>query len=220
MKDMFDRLRLDSARMAGKVQQSVSDAAQAISRGDVKLAAKVVAVDDEIDEAELLIEKSAIDLLSLYRPLAGEFRTALMTLKANGELERIADCAGNAANQVKAILADADRMGTPYSVPTALSDLAAAADAMCRKTVRAYNFCDPEAAEDVIRSDGRADALYAQVLQEASAELRGESDRRERQLAFIMTAKNLERIGDHCTNVAEDILYIARGEIVRHRHAV
>ena len=181
----------------------------------------MVATDDAIDAAELLIEKSAIDLLSLYRPLATDFRVALMTLKANGELERIADCAGNAAGQVAAITADAERVGTAYRVPTALADLAAAgggdvpADGQGVQLHRRRRRRRKSSAATVALM-----RLYAQVLQEASAELRGESDRRERQLAFIMAAKNLERIGDHCTNVAEDVLYIARGELVRHRQAV
>ena len=220
MRDLFKALQSDSARMAGHVQQAVSDAAEAIVRGDADRAQAAIDVDDKVDAAELRVEKSAIDLLSLYRPLAGEFRTALMTLKANGELERIADCAGNVAGQVNSLLADAERAGVAYSISSALAGLATATDDIVRRTVRAYNFADPDVAEQVIQGDARIDALYEQVLQESAAELRSPSDRRERQLAFIMAAKNLERIGDHCTNVAEDILYIVRGELVRHRHAV
>ena len=220
MQDMFDRLRGQSARMAGLVQRSVADAVEAAVRGDVGLARATVAVDEHIDAVEIDVEKTAIDLLSLYRPAAGEFRLALMVVKVNNELERIADCACNVAERVAPLVADARAAGEAYRLPDDLAALGAAAVDLTRRAVRAYNFSDAAAAEAVIAEDDRVDALYAQVVQDALSDMRRDGGRVDRDFGHAIIAKNLERIGDHCTNVAEDILYICRGQIVRHRHAV
>jgi phosphate transport system protein len=220
MHEMIDRLRGESARMAGLVQQSVETCVEAAVRGDVALARSVVAADERIDELEVQVERSAIDLLSLYRPAAGEFRLALMIVKVNNELERLGDCAANVAERVPPLVREAKDAGEPYGLPAELIDLGSEVAALTRQVVRALNFADADAAEQVIHGDDRADALYAQVTQDALSDMRRHAGRVDRDFGLAMVAKNLERIGDHCTNVAEDIVYICRGEIVRHRHAV
>ena len=203
--------------MAGLVQMAVEDAAAALVNGNAALAADVVARDDEIDELEVTVERTAIDLLSLYQPIAGEFRLALMVVKVNNELERIADGAANVAERVPALLAECDDVGEPYRLPGELAELARATAELTRRTIRAFNFVDVPQAQAVIAGDDRVDALYGQVVQSALSDMRRADGRTDRDLQHIMIAKNLERVGDHCTNVAEDIVYIKRGEIVRHR---
>ncbi len=220
IEEILSRLRAESARMAGLVQKAVEDAAAALVGGNAALAADVVALDDDIDEAEVEVEKIAIDLLSLYRPAAGEFRLALMVVKVNNELERIADGAANVAERVPALLAECDDAGEAYRLPDELADLARATAELTRQTIRAFNFVDLEQAQRVIQADDRVDALYGQMVQSALSDMRRADGRTDRDLQHVMIAKNLERVGDHCTNVAEDIVYIKRGEIVRHRHAV
>lgn len=220
MQMMIDRLRSDSARMAGLVQQSVADAVASLTRGDVELARRVIELDEEIDAAEIEVEKTAIDLLSLFQPAAGEFRLGLMVVKVNNELERVADCAGNVAERVESLVAESEAANEAYRVPADLRELGSVVADLTRKAVRAYNFIDADAADEVIRGDQHADALYVKVLQDALGDMHRPTGRVERDMAYVMIAKNLERIGDHCTNVAEDIVYIERGQIVRHRHAI
>ena len=219
MRDRYEKLRLDSARMAGEVHRMVCDASAALVRGDIALARRVVDGDVLIDEAEMRIERDAIDLLSLYQPVATDFRSALMTLRVNTELERIADCAGNVAAQVVPMTSEAARADRPYRLPGALGGLATAVEELMGRALQAYNLADVGLAESTISGDERLDALYTQSLQDAEFDLVGLAERRERHLPIIMAAKNLERIGDHCTNIAEAVLYVARGELVRHRHA-
>lgn len=219
-KDLIEQLRAESARLAGLVQQSVADAVEAAVRGDVRMAQLLVAADERIDTAEVKIEKRAIDLLSLHQPAAGEFRLVLMVIKVNNELERVADCATNIAERIGPLASDLESAGEPYALPPELVELGRAIVELVRQTVRAFNFADVESAEAVIRADDRVDALYAGIVQQSLSDMRRQSAHVNRDLAHVMIAKNLERIGDHCTNIAEDIVYIKSGQIVRHRNAV
>lgn len=220
MQEMIESLRTDAARMAGLVQQSVNDAVEAVVRGDLALARSVVAADERIDAAEVLIEKKAIDLLSLQRPAASEFRLVLTMIKANNELERVADCATNVAERVAPLLADFETSEEAYSVPSDLRELGHSVVEITRETVRVFNFADVEGARRIMACDDRVDALYAGIVQQSLTDMRDESGHINRDLAHVMIAKNLERIGDHCTNIAEDIVYVKSGRIVRHRNAV
>ena len=219
-KDLIDELRAEAARMAGLVQQSVADAADAIVSGDERLAQSLIAADDRIDSAEVHIEKKAIDLLSLHQPAAGEFRLVLMVIKVNNELERIADCATNIAERVGPLRSELEGSGESYALPPELVELARSVVELVRQTVRTFNFPDMESAEAVIKADDRVDALYAGIVQQSLSDMRREAAHINRDLAHVMIAKNLERIGDHCTNIAEDVVYLKSGQIVRHRNAV
>ena len=220
MQEMIEALRADAARMAGLVQQSVNDAVEAIIRGDQKLARSVMLGDEQIDAAEVMIEKKAIDLLSLQRPAASEFRLVLMLVKVNNELERVADCATNVAERVAPLMAEFEESGDPYTIPENLRELGHSVVEMTRETVRVFNFADSEGARRIMAEDDRVDALYAAIVQDSLTDMRRESGRINRDLSHVMIAKNLERIGDHCTNIAEDIVYVTSGRIVRHRNAV
>ena len=216
----LDDLRAEAARMAGQVTEQMARAVECVYRGDRLLAERVKSSDGPIDEAELDVERHAIDLLNLFRPAAGEFRLVVTIIKVNNDLERIADCAANVAGSVLALIADAEATGEAYEVPDELADLGASVDDLVRQTVSCFNYVDDAKARDVIAADDRVDALYAQIVQDSLSDMRRESGRVNRDLSQIMIAKNLERIGDHCTNIAEDIIYACSGQIVRHRSAV
>ena len=219
MQERIEELRADAARMAGKVQQQVADAVEAFRTGNLPLAQQVIARDRAIDQDELQIERAAIDLLSLHQPLAGEFRIVVAVIKVNNDLERIADCASNVAGQVKAIDAEHLSDGVAYAVPKELVELGLVVVELVRQAVRTFNYADHEQARHVISEDNRVDALYASIVQSSLTDMRQESGHVSRDMAHVMIAKNLERIGDHCTNIAEDIVYATSGEIIRHRHA-
>ena len=220
MQALIEGLRAESSRMAGEVQQSVADAVEAATNGDVRLARNVIVADERIDAAEVAVEKKALDLLSLYQPQASVFRLVIMVVKVNNELERVADCATNIAERVEPLAAEMAEAGEPFRLPADLAELAASVADSVRQTVRAFNFTDVDTARAVIDGDDRIDALYAGIVQESLSDMRRESGHVNRDLAHVMIAKNLERIGDHCTNIAEDIVYIHSGRIVRHRNAV
>ena len=197
------------------VQQVVDEAAEAVLNVDARLAQRVIDGDSRIDDEEVRVEKAAIDLLALQQPAAGDLRLITTVIKVNSELERIADCAVNAAQRVLPLARDGG-----HEVPQDLRVMCSTVVATLRDAVRAFNQNDADLARQVLRSDDVVDALYHQIVQDMLARIESDGRRAGEDLANIMIAKNLERIADHCTNIAEDVIYIHTGRIIRHLHAV
>lgn len=213
--DLLDSLRGRVARMTALVQDIVEKSVESVSNLDADLARIAMSADDRIDEEEVHIEKQAIDLLALYQPAASDLRMITTIIKVNGDFERIADCAVNVAQRVPLLA----KMGD-YIVSNDLRLMANTIVTTLRDTINAFNLSDIDLAKQVLRSDDVLDALYHQIVQETLAVLESDQHRANRDLSTIMMAKNFERMGDHCTNIAEDIVYVQSGRIIRHRHAV
>lgn len=211
LNDLKDKV----ARMSVLVQAAVEQAVEASQRLDVQLAKSMMQGDSRIDEDEVKIEQAAIRLLALHQPTAVDLRLITTIIKVNGDLERIADCAVNVAQRVIMI----DEMDGRYDLPADLRLMGNSVVTMLRDTVKAFNQQDESAARSVLRGDDVVDALYGQIVQDVLGELESDRSRAQAGLANMMIAKNLERIADHCTNIAEDVIYVCSGRIVRHLHA-
>ena len=202
------------ARVASLAQQAVENATDALYNLDTQLAQEVIQADARIDEEEVRLEKQAIDLLALHQPAAGDLRLVTMIIKVNSDFERIADCAVNVAQRVLPL-----SQYPQYQPPRDLKLLANTVIATLRDTVRAFNQVDESLARQVLKSDDVVDALYHQIVQDMLGILETDGNSANVDLSNIMIAKNLERIGDHCTNIAEDVIYVHTGRIIRHMHA-
>jgi phosphate transport system protein len=213
--DLLDALRERVAKMTTLVQDIVEKSVESCINLDVELARATIACDKRIDDEEVNIEKQAIDLLALHQPAASDLRMITTIIKVNGDFERIADGAVNIAQRVPLLA----KMGD-YLVSSDLTLMANSVVDTLRDTIHAFNLSQVDLAKKVLHSDDVVDALYAQIVQDTLSVLDSEKHRANRDLSTIMIAKNLERIGDHCTNIAEDIIYVHSGRIVRHRHAV
>ncbi|HEY0007516.1 MAG TPA: phosphate signaling complex protein PhoU [Tepidisphaeraceae bacterium] len=213
--DLLESLRGRVARMTALVQDIVEKSVESCINLDPDVARETINCDRRIDDEEVLVEKQAIDLLALYQPAAGDLRMITMIIKANSDFERVADCAVNIAQRVPLLA----KMGD-YLVSSDLRLMANTVVDTLRDTIHAFNLNQIDLAKKVLNSDDVVDALYSQIVQDTLNVLDSEKHRANRDLSTIMIAKNLERIGDHCTNIAEDIIYVHSGRIVRHRHAV
>jgi phosphate transport system protein len=210
LEDLKDRM----ARMTAQVQQSAEQSVQSVLFADAILARQVCEMDKQIDKEEVEIEKGAIDLLALYQPAAGDLRLIATIIKANSDFERIADCAVNIAQRVLP-LARAE-----HQPASNLRLMANSVLLMLRETIKAFNLTDEVLARQVLRGDDRVDALYDQIVQEMLGRLGAPAPDAGIELSNVMIAKNLERIADHCMNIAEDVIYVHTGQIIRHLHAV
>jgi phosphate transport system protein len=211
--ELLDRLRERIALMTASVQQEVEQAVESVLRADIQLARQVIEGDQRIDEAEVQIEKGAIDLLALFQPAASDLRLITTIIKVNGDFERIADCAVNVAQRVPSLSRDGR-----YVPPADLRIMGNTVVSTLRDTIKAFNLPDATLAQQVLRSDDVVDALYHQIVQDMVGMMEANSHQAGLDLSNIMIAKNLERIADHCTNIAEAVLYVSSGRIIRHRN--
>jgi phosphate transport system protein len=214
--DQLNDLKDKVARMSVLVQAAVEQSVEAVQQLDVHLAKAMMQGDTRIDQDEVKIEQAAISLLALHQPTAVDLRLITTIIKVNADLERIADCAVNVAQRVIMI----DQMDSDYDLPPDLRLMGNSVVTMLRDTVKAFNQQDEATARQVLRGDDVVDALYGQIVQEVLGELEADRSRAQLGLANMMIAKNLERIADHCTNIAEDVIYVCSGRIIRHLHAV
>lgn len=215
LNDLLENLRTQVARMSTLVLQVVEQACEAVFSSDAKLAQETIVMDQRIDEEEVRVEKSAIDVLALQQPAASDLRTVATIIKVNADFERIADCAVNIAQRVLPIAKLTD-----YEPPSDLKLMANTVLSTLRDTIKAFNLRDEDLARHVLKSDDVVDALYHQIVQDMICLMETDGQKANTELGNIMIAKNLERIADHCTNIAEDVVYIHTGRIIRHLRAV
>jgi phosphate transport system protein len=212
--DLLEDLKGRVARMSTLVYQVVEQSVDAVLTADAALAQQTVDLDCRIDEEEVKVEKMAIDLLALQQPAAIDLRVITTIIKVNADLERIADCGVNIAQRALPLT----RIDG-YEPPADLRLMATSVLSTLRDTIKAFNQGDEALARAVLKSDDVVDALYHQIVQDMLTLMEADGQKANQDLSHIMIAKNLERIADHCTNIAEDVIYVYTGNIIRHRHA-
>ncbi|CAN5770086.1 phosphate signaling complex protein PhoU [soil metagenome] len=196
---------------ATSVIAMLESAIDALFKLDEPAARGVVKRDDEIDEEEVRIEEACYRLLALFSPVAKDFRMVAMFLKVNADLERVADHATSIAKQSIKLRA----LGTP-KLPTALLEMGQRVPMMCQALLAALLNTSVEAARSIVVRDQDIDRLDKRLFVEC-IDAMGES--RESKAAAILCyrcGRELERIGDLMVNIAEDVIYLAGGQIVRH----
>ncbi len=209
--NLLDDLRRRSLRMASAVEDMVDEACEAVFTLDHTLARRVIARDEEIDAEEVAIESEAIRLMALYQPMGSDLRLLCTILKATNDLERVADCAVNIAERARHIEA-------PGSVAEAdeVRQMVPLVRRLLRGAVQSYSTGDGDAARSVLSQDESIDALYGQIIRRVVNEAPKTPDNMALHLDMLSIAKNLERVADHATNIAEDVIFLATGQIVRH----
>jgi phosphate transport system protein len=213
LSQLLDELRARVARMSTMVYQLVETSVESVLQVDARLAEQAISQDDRIDAEEVAVEQSCIGILALQQPAAGDLRLVTTVIKVNADFERIADCAVNAAQRIPPLVRRGD-----YEPPQDLRLIASSVLATLRDTIKAFNLQDEALARQVLRSDDVVDALYHQIVQDMLNLMEQDGQKANTDLSNIMIAKNFERIGDHCTNIAEDVIYVHTGRIIRHSH--
>jgi phosphate transport system protein len=164
---------------------------------------------------EVDVEEECLHTLALHNPVAQDLRFTVAILKINNDLERIGDLAVNIAEQAIA-LSDQPRVDfTPFGV----YDMGPLAQTMVKQSLDALVAVDTQLAEQVCRADDEVDEIHRQLYDKVAQRISQDADQFPQLLRMLVVARNLERMADHATNIAEDVLYMAKGEIVRHGHA-
>ncbi|MFO7899341.1 MAG: phosphate signaling complex protein PhoU [Planctomycetota bacterium] len=197
------------------VEENLHNAVRAITDRDDKLAQTVIERDAEIDQMEIDVEEEGLKILALHQPVAIDLRFIVSVLKINNDLERIGDLAGNIAERAVA-LASSDPVELPFDV----QDMCEQVKLMLKKSLDALVNFDSDLARDVIGSDDQVDDLNRDVYDEVLSEMLRTPVRCPTLINFFTVSRGLERIADHATNIAQDVIYMLEGDIIRHKTAV
>ncbi|MFA4966181.1 MAG: phosphate signaling complex protein PhoU [Thermoleophilia bacterium] len=208
----IDRLKRKVLALGAVVEDNLRLAFHAIETRDVAEARRVIATDAIIDEQEVDVEEECLKILALYQPVASDLRFVAAVIKINSELERIGDLGSNIAERAIQ-LADEH----PVPVPRGFALMADRTGAILEKALDALVRQDAVRARHVLADDDEVDALYKQLIEELKAIIRADPEHLDAIVLLFSTARYLERLADHATNIAEDVLYMVEGEIHRHQ---
>lgn len=200
-------------KMAGAVKEAVEKAIDCMNRHDTDLASEVIKADDNIDSMEVEIERRCIRMVALYQPEATDLRLIMGIYKAVSDLERIGDEAENIANRV--ILLAQEPPLKPY---VNLNLMSANVKSMIEDSVLSFFQRDTALARKVIEKDSIINELYVQLQRELITYMLEDVRNIKRSIHLSFIAKNLERMADHATNIAEMAIYWSEGEVVKHQH--
>lgn len=207
-----DQLWTEFLAMSRSVLDSLEKSVQALCDGRIEVAAEVKNLERESDREELRIERQCLRVFALFEPVASDLRRMATILKVTRDWERIADLAARVARRAKKLAPAADQ--TP--IPDRLRTLARAVLDHARLVHEALTARDAALARVVIRGEAAVDRLHRQVRKEIKGSLRPRPEALDLWLQMLSTARNLERIADHATDVAHTIVYLEEGVIIRH----
>ncbi|HEX2947992.1 MAG TPA: phosphate signaling complex protein PhoU [Armatimonadota bacterium] len=194
------------------VEESVQKSVQSIQERDEKLAEYVIDKDTEIDAREVELEEECLKVLALHQPVASDLRFIISVLKINNDIERIGDLAVNIAERGLHVSTH-----EPVNIPFDLIGMADITRIMLRDSLQSLINTDVVLAANVVKLDEKVDAINRDMYNRVTAAIRNDLSQLETLLHYLSVSRYLERIADHATNIAEDVLYMLEGEIVRHR---
>ncbi|MDX2146297.1 MAG: phosphate signaling complex protein PhoU [Planctomycetota bacterium] len=206
------RLMAEAMLATSMLEKSVD----AFVRLDVESAQEVRRRDDRVDREEVAIEQECHELLTLYHPFAKDFRVLAFVLKVNADVERVADHACSIAKAVIKVRESLPPGASPPRWPTALIELGQRVPLVCHQLLRAVIDEDAEMARRLVASDKTIDAMDRRLFDETRELMRLEPGNPTLGLMIYRVGRELERVGDLMANVAEDVVYLVTGTIIRH----
>lgn len=208
----LDSIKKEILVLGAMVENAILQATQALVERKPELADAIASKDDEIDAREVHIEEECLKVLALHQPVAQDLRFVVMVIKVNSDLERMGDLATNMAARVS-FLSRRDALPMTPGFGRMVRNVRQ----MLRDTLDALVNVDVRLAKKVRGSDDEVDDLLRQMFDHLQDLMRGRPETIERAIHTLSFCRNLERVADLCTNIAEDIQFMAEGEIVRHR---
>ncbi|MEL7299731.1 MAG: phosphate signaling complex protein PhoU [Pseudomonadota bacterium] len=208
----FDRdlegLQANIMKMGGLVEAAILESTRALAERDVELAETVRAADSAIDDLESFINEDCARVIAMRQPMSSDLRIILTVMKVSANLERIADYAKNIAKRTT-VLAET---GPINGSDQALKRMAREVEAMLKDTLDAFIQRDPELAGDVRDRDHSVDQMYNALFREFLTHMMEDPRNITACMHLHFIAKNIERMGDHTTNIAEEVIYLVTGE--------
>ena len=208
----IENLKKKLLALSARVEFSVKDATLSIEKCNSELAQKIIDNDINIDNAEVEIEEDCLKILALHQPVAVDLRFIVAVLKINNDLERIGDLAVNIAERAVFLA------GQPkVNISIDLVDMANNAQSMLKNSLDALINYDAQLAQRVCASDDIVDEMNRQIYLKVQDAILKKPEQIASLIHLLSASRHLERIADHTTNIAEDVIYMIEGQIIRHK---
>jgi phosphate transport system protein len=211
----LDSVHQEILSLSATVEEMIDRAATAFTERRSDLADEVIESDNVVDQKEVHIEEECLKILALHQPVAIDLRRIATVLKVNNDLERIADLAVNIAERARSL----DDFPS-FPLPAKLVGMATMASQMVREVLDAFVTLDAGTARKLISRDEMIDALNVEIIAELQSQMQKNPSLVAPALHCFSATRHIERIADHATNIAEDVVYLVEGDIVRHRRQV
>lgn len=204
-------IRQDLLRMGGRVEEMIGGVLRTIAQSSHESADSVIRADAAVDQLEKQIDEECIEIMARHQPAASDLRFLTATMKIANDLERVGDSAKNIARSLKSVDGLIDD-----TMRERLSRLGRLAEEMLGQSLDAFVRRDSRMASDVWQRDDEVDEIHAQIYEDLLSHMMASPLRVRRGLDLVMVARNFERIGDHATNIAEDVIFYVEGLDIRH----
>tara|TARA_X000000368_G_scaffold61734_1_gene43601 strand:- start:403 stop:1056 length:654 start_codon:yes stop_codon:yes gene_type:complete len=214
MKKELEKLKKLIFSLGTQVDENVEMAARAFDLGDISIVEKVIQTDKNIDQLEVEVEEACLKALALYQPVAIDLRFIVAVLKMTNDLERMSDLAAGVAKN--AIIYN-DRKERKNIASISLSPMSELVTSIVRKSIDSLLQLDSDLAREVTQDDQVIDEMKTEIKANILDAINQDPKQTEPLVALLMASNRLERIGDHATNIAEDVIYMVEAEIVRHQ---
>jgi phosphate transport system protein len=211
----LDDLHHDILSMCAMVEEMVHQAVDELAEPNHETAREMAAKDDAIDQWDVRIEEECLKILAMHQPVATDLRRITSVLKISNELERVADLAVHIAERACGLVTWPE----VYAPPN-LKEMAGIAGEMLRDSIDAYVNLDPQLAKSVCSRDETVDRLNREIIGAILDRMKNSPAHIEPLLHLFSASRHVERVADHATNIAEDVVYLIDGEIIRHRPEV
>lgn len=210
----LESLHRDILSMCAVVEEMIDRAVESLSHPSLDASVELARRDDEIDQWDVRIEEECLKILALHQPVAIDLRRIATVLKIAGELERVADLGVHIAERAAALVGRPD-----VEVPAKLQQMSRIALDMLHRAIDSYVELDSRLARNVCAQDDTVDQFNREIILELTARMKAAPDSIDPVMHLFSASRNVERVADHATNIAEDVVYLVEGEIIRHRTA-
>ena len=208
----LENLKKELLLLGSMVEDATHKAVLSLTDRRSDLAQEVIAGDKEIDQREVEVDEGALKLLALHQPVAADLRFVVAAMKVNNDLERVGDLAGNLAARA-AFLCDHE----PVGVPPEIERMADAVRSMLRESLNAFVHADTDLARKVLRDDEAVDQRHKDLYTLIGDRMRGSPEKIDLEMQLLSVSRYLERIADLATNIAEDVVFMVDGDVIRHQ---
>lgn len=208
----LEQLKQSVLGMGSLVIDALQKAIMSFQNRSLELAQQVINEDNAIDQREIEIEKNCLKMLALHQPVADDLRFIAAVMKINNDLERMGDCAVHIARRTKSLIKEKE-----VPIPNELGRMTKSSLRMVHECIDAFVRKDTALARRILQEDDEVDAYNHSVIRELRQMMHDNPQQIDQLLDVFTATRRLERVGDLATNIAEDVVYLVEGEIIRHQ---